>query len=139
MSKNLNHACIVAIDGSASSIRFALNQVGEALEQPLSGQCRRIFNMRQHLWTFVRDVLVEPTNNRAERVIRQAVLWRKGSLGTQSERGARYAERILSVCATCRLQGRSIIAYLRDACRCPRDGRPVPSLIPTILNPAKIA
>jgi transposase len=107
--------------------------------QTLSGQCRRIFNMRQHLWTFVRNARVEPTNNLAERVIRQAVLWRKGSLGTQSERGARYAERILSVCATCRLQGRSIIAYLRDACYCHRDGLPIPSLVPTTLNLVKIA
>ena len=59
-----------------------------------------------YLWTFVYDESVEPTNNLAERTVRQAVLWRKGSFGTQSERGARYVERILTVCATCRLQGR---------------------------------
>ena len=98
--------------------------------ESLSGSCRRIFNQRQYLWTFVYDVRVEPTNNLAERTIRQAVLWRKGSFGTQSERGARYAERILSVCATCRLQGRSIIEYLRQACHCYLHGLPTPSLIP---------
>lgn len=97
--------------------------------ESMSGQCRRIFNQRQYLWTFVRDAQVEPTNNLAERTIRQAVLWRKVSFGTQSERGARYAERILSVCATCRLQGRSVIEYLRHACGCHLDGLPVPSLI----------
>ena len=97
--------------------------------ESLSGQCRRIFNQRQYLWTFVHDARVEPTNNLAERTIRQAVLWRKGSFGTQSERGAGYAERILSVCATCRLQRRSLIEYLRQACRCHLDGLPVPSLI----------
>lgn len=106
---------------------------------PLSGQCRRIFNQRQYLWTFVHDARVEPTNNFAERTIRQAVLWRKGSFGTQSERGARYAERILSVCATCRLQGRSIIEYLRDACHCHFDGLAVPSLIPPPIQLAKTA
>lgn len=99
--------------------------------EPLSGQCRRIFNQRHYLWTFVNDARVEPTNNRAERTIRQAVLWRKGSFGTQSERGARYVERILTVCATCRLQGQSVIAYLRDACHCHLNGVPVPSLIKT--------
>ncbi len=99
--------------------------------QPLAGQCRRIFNLRQYLWTFVYDERVEPTNNLAERMVRQAVLWRKGSFGTQSERGARYAERILTACATCRLQGRSIIEYLRDACCCHLNGIPVPSLIKT--------
>jgi len=99
--------------------------------QPLAGQCRRIFNQRPYLWTFVYDPHVEPTNNLAERIIRQAVLWRKGSFGTQSERGARYVERILTVCATCRLQKRSVIDYLRDACRCHLNGIPVPSLIKT--------
>jgi transposase len=107
--------------------------------ETLSGQCRRIFNQRQYLWTFVHDERVEPTNNLAERVVRQAVLWRKGSFGTQSERGARYAERILTACATCRLQRRSVIEYLRNACRCHLDGIPTPSLIKTAACLAKTA
>jgi transposase len=107
--------------------------------ESLSGQCRRIFNQRQYLWTFVQDARVEPTNNLAERMVRQAVLWRKGSFGTQSERGARYAERILTACATCRLQGRSVIEYLRNACRCHLDGIPTPSLIKTAACLAKTA
>ena len=77
------------------------------------------------------DQNVDPTHNLAERVVRQAVLWRKRSFGTQSERGARYVERILTVCATCRLQGKSIVGYLREACRCHSDGIPVPSLVKT--------
>ncbi len=107
--------------------------------QPFSGRCRRIFNQRQYLWIFVYDAQVEPTNNLAERMVRQGVLWRKGSFGTQSERGARYVERILSVGATCRLRGRSVIEYLRDACRCHLDGTPVPSIIQSSDNVAKIA
>jgi transposase len=99
--------------------------------KPLSGQCRRIFNQRAYLWTFVYDESVEPTNNLAERTVRQAVLWRKGSFGTQSERGARYVERILTVCTTCRLQGRSVIEYLRDVCHCHLNDIPIPSLIKT--------
>ena len=107
--------------------------------ESLSGQCRRIFNQRQYLWTFVRDVRVEPTNNLAERMVRQAVLWRKGSFGTQSQRGARYAEHILTACATCRLQGRSIIEYLRNACRCHLNGLAAPSLIQSTVNFAQTA
>jgi transposase len=45
---------------------------------------------------------VEPTNNVAERALRPAVLWRKGSFGSNSEAGSRFAERLLSVVATCR-------------------------------------
>lgn len=109
----------------------ALLEKGADSGKPLSGQCRRIFNQRQYLWTFVHDERVAPTNNHAERMVRQAVLWRKGSFGTQSERGARYAERILTACATCRLQGRSMIDYLYDACRCHLNGLAAPSLINT--------
>jgi len=105
----------------------------------LSGKCRNILKHRKHLWTFVKDQSVEPTNNTAERIVRQGVLWRKSSFGTQSERGARYVERILTVCATCRLQGRSVIEYLRDACRCHLDGIAAPSLIKTAGNLAKSA
>ena len=43
------------------------------------------------------DPRVDPTNNFAERVVRHGVLWRKDSFGTQSERGARYVERMLTV------------------------------------------
>jgi len=107
--------------------------------EPLAGSCRRIFNQRQYLWTFVYNAAVEPTNNLAERMVRQAVLWRKGSFGTQSQRGARYAERILSVGATCRLQGRSVIDYLRHVCHCHLDGLPAPSLVPAKVNLAKTA
>jgi transposase len=102
---------------------------GANCSQSLSGQCRRIFNKRQHLWTFVEDARIEPTNNLAERIVRQGVLWRKGSFGTQSERGGCYVERILTVCATGRLQGRSVVKYLRDTCYCHLNNIPVPSLI----------
>jgi transposase len=112
---------------------------GAAFDEAGSGQCRRVFNQRRHLWTFVQDERVEATNNLAERAVRQGVLWRKGSLGTQSERGARYVERILTACATCRLQGRSIIQYLRDACRSHIDGLDAPSLISNTCSLARIA
>jgi len=119
--------------------------VQELLEQGASGEgtlsrkCRRIIKHREHLWTFVYDQSVEPTNNIAERIVRQGVLWRKSSFGTQSERGARYVERILTACATCRLQGQSVIEYLREACRCHLDGIAAPSLINTIDHLAKSA
>jgi transposase len=107
----------------------SLLEAGARFDGNLGGKCRDILEHRQYLWTFVQDQKVEPTNNLAERIVRQAVLWRKGSFGTQSQRGARYVERILTVCATCRLQGRSVIQYLRAACHCHLNGLPVPSLI----------
>jgi transposase len=106
-------------------------QAGAQFNGKLGGKCRDILKQKKYLWTFVADQAVEPTNNFAERIVRQGVLWRKTSFGTQSERGARYVERILTACATCHLQGRGIIKYLRHACHCHLDGIRVPSLIKT--------
>jgi transposase len=41
------------------------------------------------LWTFVVEQGVEPTNNRAERALRFAVLWRKMMQGTYNDKGDR--------------------------------------------------
>jgi len=106
-------------------------EAGACFNGKLGGKCRDILKQKKYLWGFVEDQDMEPTNNFAERIVRQGVLWRKTSFGTQSERGARYVERILTACATCRLQGQSVIAYLRNACHCHLDGIPVPSLIKT--------
>src|SRR4029434_10586951 len=48
------------------------------------GTGRELRKWRPALWTFVRHDGVEPTNNAAERAIRPGVLWRQGSVGTQS-------------------------------------------------------
>lgn len=95
----------------------------------LSAKCREIWKCRKWLWTFVHHEGVEPTNNLAERDVRQGVLWRKGSFGVQSERGARYVERVLSVGATCRRQGKSVIEFFEAACSALHNKSPIPSLI----------
>ncbi len=74
---------------------------------------------------------VEPTNNAAEQALRPAVLWRKGSFGTHSEAGSRFVERILTVSATCRRQGRDLLAFLIEALTAAQRGTPPPSLLPT--------
>jgi transposase len=56
------------------------------------------------LWVFLEEHGVEPTNNRAERALRAGVLWRKRSKGTQSDKGDRWVERILSLKQTCRMR-----------------------------------
>ena len=73
---------------------------------------------------------VEPTNNAAERALRPAVLWRKGSFGTQSEAGDRFAERILTVATTCKQQRRDLLAYLVAAVTAHATGTPAPALLP---------
>jgi transposase len=77
-----------------------------------------------HLWTFVVEEGVEPTNNRAERALRFAVLWRKLMQGTYNAKGNRWVERILSVRETCRLRGRATFPVLVEAVTCDLNGQP---------------
>jgi transposase len=65
---------------------------------------RQILREIDNLWVFLEHEGVEPTNNRAERALRFGVIWRKCSLGTQSEKGNRWVERILTLRETCRLR-----------------------------------
>ena len=67
------------------------------------------------LWVFLEKNGVEPTNNRAERALRFGVLWRKRSNGTQSDKGNRWVERILSLKQTCRQQALAPFPILVDA------------------------
>ena len=80
------------------------------------------------LWTFTHTDGVEPTNNHAERGLRGSVIYRKLSLGSQSERGERTIERLLSASVTCRLQRRSLFAYLTDVLHANIRGDPIPAL-----------
>jgi transposase len=76
------------------------------------------------LWTFVVEEGVEPTNNRAERALRFAVLWRKSMQGTYNAKGDRWVERILSLRETCRLRGMPTFPILVDAVACYFHGQP---------------
>lgn len=105
-------------------------------ETKTEGMCREILKLAPALWTFVRIEGVEPTNNRAERAVRPIVLYRKGSFGTKSPAGSRFVERIMTVVATLRQQGRNVLQYLTQACVAARLGKAGPSLLPVA---AKIA
>jgi len=75
---------------------------------------REILREIDSLWVFLDEAGVEPTNNRAERALRFAVLWRKRSNGTQSEKGNRWVERLLSFRQTCRLRSQATFPLLVD-------------------------
>lgn len=92
--------------------------------------CKRILKQKISLWTFLAHNDVEPTNNLAEQMIRHYVIWRKQSFGTQSERGNRFIERIMSTVATCKQQERNILNYLNDAISAHFSNQTAPSLIP---------
>jgi len=92
--------------------------------------CKNILNLRCALWTFIDTSGVEPTNNHAERTLRRFVIWRKISFGTQSTRGSRYVERIMTVAGSCRLQGRNVLDFLTRAIQAHWGHGTTPSLVP---------
>jgi transposase len=92
------------------------------------GLARNLLKVWPALWTFADHRAIEPTNNHAERALRSAVIYRKLSLGSQSDGGERRIERLLSAHTTCRLQRRSLHAYLIDAIGAHARGDPAPLL-----------
>lgn len=95
------------------------------------GFCKELYDHRERLWTFVDVDGIEPTNNAAEQALRQAVIWRKLSFGTQSANGSRFVERMLTVIETCRRQNRNVFSWLTETVSAHYEGRPTPSLLPT--------
>jgi transposase len=86
----------------------------EGAEDDAGRLSREILREIDTLWVFLDEAGVEPTNNRAERALRFAVLWRKRSNGTQSEKGNRWVERMLSFRQTCRLRQQATFPLLVD-------------------------
>jgi transposase len=91
--------------------------------------CREMRKWWAALWTFARVDGVEPTNNGAERALRPAVLWRKGRFGSDGAAGSRFAERVLTIVATCRQQGRPLLDFLVAAMEAALQGTERPSLL----------
>jgi transposase len=96
------------------------------------GTCRELYEHRAWLWTFLHHEDVEPTNNAGERSLRHAVIWRKLSFGTQSARGSRFVETMLTVIETCRQQGRNAFAFVTEAVEARLAHQSAPSLLPRV-------
>jgi transposase len=101
--------------------------------------CFEILKVEEGLWTFARVRGVAPTNNVVERALRHAVIWRRISGGTDSVQGSRFVERMLTVVATCRQQGRNVLAYLTSCFEADRRGQSPPSLMPVASAEIKAA
>ena len=72
----------------------------------------RLSKQREHLIGCLYDLRVEPTNNRAERSLRPAVIARKISCGNKTERGRWTWQVLTSLAVTCCQRGHDLIDYL---------------------------
>lgn len=147
-SQAMLHYWHLARDGTMSRRRFrtvmvSMRPIVEGLldrgqrlgMRGVSGSCEDILEHKLALWTFVDHEGIEPTNNHAERELRGFVLWRKNSFGSQSDRGNRFAARIMTVAHSLRKQHRHVLDFLTDACTAALTGRPAPSLLPSMATP----
>jgi transposase len=94
-----------------------------------SGSCANMLKHWDAMWTFVETPGVEPSNNQAERELRRLVMWRRRCFGTQSERGDRFVERMMTVTHTLRKQGRRVLSFLQESLVAMFSPTPAPGLI----------
>lgn len=119
-----------ALAGIQDSFRRLVEGGAKSINNRVARMCRNLLKLWRSLWTFL-DEPVEPTNNAAERALRKAVLWRKSSFGSQSEGGLRYAERILSISATCQQQGIHPLDFVACSIAALRAGTTAPTILRT--------
>ena len=122
-------------------VRARLRSGAACARVKTAGTCRELVAAEAALWTFARIPGVDPTNNAAEREVRHAVCWQKTRFGTAREDGIRFVERILTVIASCRRQGRNVLEFLTTAVTAHRTGEKAPALLPAqsqqhqVMNP----
>jgi len=83
----------------------------------------RLAKQRPHLLGCLKDVRVEPTNNRAERSLRPAVIARKLSCGNKTDRGRRSWQILASLAATHDQTAADFIGFLADHAALLKIGR----------------
>jgi transposase len=74
----------------------------------------RLTKQRDHLLGCLDNPAVEPTNNRAERALRPAVIARKLSCGNKTPRGKRTFEILASLAATWQQRAHDLVALLTN-------------------------
>jgi transposase len=111
------------------ALRRALKKAARCRDAKAAAVGRNLLTHFPSLWTFTRHPDVPPDNNLAEREIRPAVLWRKGSFGVRSASGRRFVARMLTAARTLRRQGRNLLDFLDASIRAHNAGRPAPNLL----------
>jgi transposase len=108
-------------------LRLELLRDGTDTTKKARGTAKDLLRQWDSLWTYLHRSGTVPTNNHAERSIRKAVLWRKTSLGADSEGGCRFVERMLTVAGTASKRGIDLLDWLSRALQARNEGLPAPA------------
>ena len=101
----------------------------QSSNENLRSFCTNLLKKWDCLFVFIHHDGVEPTNNRAEQIIRSGVETRKISYGTRSQKGQLLRARLLTVTQTCRMQARNTYDYMRECIHGYRTTKIIPSLL----------
>jgi transposase len=89
----------------------------------------RIGKRRGSILTCLYEPAAEPTNNRAERDLRPAVIARKVSCGNKTDAGKRSFEVLRSVASSCLKRGHDVVSYLAGLLPFGARADPVPEAV----------
>ena len=92
--------------------RLLIEACDDPDEQRIANRFRK---QRPHLFTFLYDENVDPTNNLAERQLRPAVIARKLSAGNKTERGKTTFEILASLATTCHQRNADFVELVARA------------------------
>ena len=111
--KDFNH------QGTDEDIKNLFKLMKDQLNQPYkSHKCKTfVWNLlkeKNNLFEFVKNPEVDGTNNAAERALRPAVIARKVSGGSRSEKGAKNYEILMSVVQTLHQNGKNLVDHGSD-------------------------
>ena len=128
-------------DAAQAALREAVDRLFADAETELAGMSdkalrskalRSLVRHREGLCVFVERPLVPMDNNRTERILRDPVIGRRLSFGSDSERGAGFTAMMYSVARTLAINGIDVRRWLKDyltACA-ENGGRPPEDLSP---------
>jgi transposase len=134
----IHHRDEYSADEFAGLLEDAGNEVfGQAITRVPSSReagnlANRFYQHGESYLKFITTPGLDPTNNVAEQAIRFVVIDRKITQGSRSEWGRHWLERIWTVIATCRQQGRSIFDFLSKVISTWLSGTTPPTLIPAL-------
>lgn len=123
--KELQDKTHVHIENIEDALTIAASSDG--IQHKSAGLCLNLLKHFHTLWTFLYEENVEPTNNRAERGLRPAVIWRKVSFGNQSDWGLAFTERLLTTCCTLKQHSMNIFEFLTKSFEAHIRASPAPS------------
>jgi hypothetical protein len=112
LEQETSQALSAAHQEAQETVRAALEKRASCADKPVQRFCKGLIAVDPATCPFARVEGVEPTNPPsadAERTLRRAVIWRNVSFGNHREAGCRFAERMLTVVQTLRLQHRCVL------------------------------